>query len=101
MVSDVFLPKLLDGYPVTFVRAEGLNDFVVRVNSEKERTISRERQIVRIMAEGLTNKEMALRLGLAAGTVKVHLHRIYRKLGIANRTALAILAHTNFAEHVH
>ena len=62
---------------------------------------TRERQIVRIMAEGLTNKEMALRLGLAAGTVKVHLHRIYRKLGIANRTALAILAHTNFAEHVH
>ena len=42
MVSDVFLPKLLDGYPVTFVRAEGLNDFVVRVNNEKERTISRE-----------------------------------------------------------
>jgi hypothetical protein len=42
MVSDVFLPKLLDGHPVTFVRAEGLNDFVVRVNSEKERTISRE-----------------------------------------------------------
>jgi hypothetical protein len=42
MVSDVFLPKLLDGYPVTFVRAEGLNDFVVRVNREKDRTISRE-----------------------------------------------------------
>jgi len=42
MLSDVFLLELLDGYPVTFVRAEGLNDFVVRVNSEKERTISRE-----------------------------------------------------------
>jgi len=35
-------------------------------------------------------------LNLAEGTVKVHLHRIYRKLGIANRTALAILAHQNF-----
>jgi hypothetical protein len=42
MISDVFLPKLLDGHPVTFVRAEGLNDFVVRVNSGKERIISRE-----------------------------------------------------------
>ncbi len=62
---------------------------------------TRERQIFRVMAEGLTNKEVAQRLRLAEGTVKVHLHRIYRKLGIANRTALAILAHTNFAKHVH
>jgi len=62
---------------------------------------ARERQIVRPMAEGLSNKEMAQRLGLAEGTVKVHLHKIYRKLGIATRTALAILAHTNFAKHVH
>jgi two-component system, NarL family, nitrate/nitrite response regulator NarL len=62
---------------------------------------TRERQIVRVMAEGLTNKEIARRLRLAEGTVKVHLHRVYRKLGIANRTALAILAHTNFAKHVH
>ena len=62
---------------------------------------ARERQIVRVMAEGLTNKEVAQRLRLAEGTVKVHLHRIFRKLGIANRTTLAILAHTNFAKHVH
>ena len=44
---------------------------------------TRERQIVGVMAEGLTNKEIAQRLKLAEGTVKVHLHRIYRKLGIA------------------
>ncbi len=62
---------------------------------------TRERQIVRVVAEGLTNKEIARRLRLAEGTVKVHLHRIYGKLGIGNRTALAILAHTNFARHVH
>jgi two-component system nitrate/nitrite response regulator NarL len=62
---------------------------------------TREHQIVRVVAEGLTNKEIARRLRLAEGTVKVHLHRIYRKLGIANRTALAILAHTNAAKHVH
>ena len=53
---------------------------------------TRERQIVRVMAEGLTNKEVAQRLKLAEGTVKVHLHRIYRKLGITNRTALAVRA---------
>ena len=62
---------------------------------------TRERQIVVVLSEGVTNKEIAQRLRLAEGTVKVHLHRIYRKLGIANRTTLAILAHTNFAKHVH
>ena len=60
----------------------------------------RERQIVRVMAEGLTNKEIAQRLRLAEATVKVHLHRIYRKLGITNRTTLAILTHTD-AKHIH
>ena len=40
-LPDVLLPKLLDGYPATFERSEGLNDFVVRVNGA-DRTISRE-----------------------------------------------------------
>jgi DNA-binding NarL/FixJ family response regulator len=55
---------------------------------------SRERQIILVLSEGVTNKEIGRRLSVAEGTVKVHLHRIYRKLGIANRTALAVLAHT-------
>jgi two-component system nitrate/nitrite response regulator NarL len=54
----------------------------------------REHQIVQVLAEGITNKEIGRRLGLTEGTVKVHLHRIYRKLGIANRTVLAVLAPT-------
>jgi two-component system nitrate/nitrite response regulator NarL len=54
----------------------------------------RERQIARVIAEGVTNKEIGRRLRMAEGTVKIHLHHIYRKLGIANRTALAVLAHT-------
>jgi two-component system nitrate/nitrite response regulator NarL len=58
----------------------------------------RERQIVLVLSEGVTNKEIGRRLRLAEGTVKVHLHHIYRKLGIANRTALAILAHTKILD---
>ena len=53
----------------------------------------RQRQIVHELAEGITNKEIGRRLGLAEGTVKVQLNRIYRKLGIANRTVLAVMAH--------
>jgi two-component system, NarL family, nitrate/nitrite response regulator NarL len=53
----------------------------------------RQRQIILVLCEGITNKQIGRRLGLTEGTVKVHLHRIYRKLGIANRTALAVLTH--------
>ncbi len=55
---------------------------------------TRERQIILVLSEGVTNKEIGRRLKLAEGTVKLHLHNIYRKLGIANRTALALLART-------
>jgi len=58
---------------------------------------SREQEIVRILASGgLSNKDVGRRLNLSEGTVKVHLHNIYGKLGVKNRTALVVLAH---AEH--
>ena len=53
---------------------------------------SRERQIALLVCTGLTNKQIARRLDLTEGTVKVHLHNIYVKLAIRNRTMLALLA---------
>jgi two-component system nitrate/nitrite response regulator NarL len=44
-----------------------------------------------LVAEGLANKEIARRLHVSEGTVKLHLHRIYQKLGIKSRFALAAL----------
>jgi len=58
---------------------------------------SREREIVLALAEGLSNKGVGRRLNISEGTVKVHLHTIYQKLGVKNRTALAVLAFTEFA----
>lgn len=52
----------------------------------------RERQIIRLVSEGLSNKEIGRRLNIADGTIKVHLHHIFQKLEISNRTALAALA---------
>jgi two-component system, NarL family, nitrate/nitrite response regulator NarL len=59
---------------------------------------SRERQIVLMVAEGLTNKDVGRRLNLSEGTVKVHLHNIYTKLGINKRTALVPIAHAHREE---
>ncbi|MFL5084896.1 MAG: response regulator transcription factor [Xanthobacteraceae bacterium] len=55
---------------------------------------ARQREIVMLAANGLSNKEIARRLGLSEGTVKLHLHNIYTQLGIRNRTALVGLVHT-------
>ena len=52
----------------------------------------RERQIVRMVSEGLSNKEIGRRLNITDGTTKVHLHHIFQKLDVGNRTALAALA---------
>ena len=47
---------------------------------------SRELEILRELANGITDQEIAARLGLAAGTVKTHIHHILHKLGARNRT---------------
>jgi two-component system nitrate/nitrite response regulator NarP len=52
----------------------------------------KERAVVGLVAQGLRNKEIAGELGVTEGTVKVHLHKIYEKLNVTNRTELAILA---------
>jgi DNA-binding NarL/FixJ family response regulator len=52
----------------------------------------RERQIMQLVSEGLSNKEIGHWLDISDGTIKVHLHNIYQKLAINNRTTLAALA---------
>jgi DNA-binding NarL/FixJ family response regulator len=50
----------------------------------------REIDVARAVAHGLRNREIAERLGIAEGTVKLHLHTIYTKLKVDGRTALVI-----------
>lgn len=51
----------------------------------------REQQLVGLIQQGLTNKEMASRLNLSEQTVKNHVHRILRKLGAPDRLAIVEL----------
>ncbi len=50
----------------------------------------REAEVIHLVSQGFANKAIALRLGLREGTVKIHLHNIYQKLRVANRTALIL-----------
>lgn len=50
----------------------------------------RETDIVKLVARGLGNKEIAKRLEVKEGTLKIHLHNIYRKLNVESRLALTL-----------
>ncbi|WP_338314189.1 LuxR C-terminal-related transcriptional regulator [Bradyrhizobium sp. TM239] len=63
-----------------------------KVETMLELLTHRERQIVRLVSEGMSNKEIARQLNVSPGTVKVHLYNIFQKLEITNRTVLATLA---------
>lgn len=53
---------------------------------------TREQAVVALVVKGLRNREIAALLGIAEGTVKVHLHKVYEKLGVGSRTELVIHA---------
>lgn len=48
----------------------------------------RQQQLIHMISEGLTNKEIAMRLGLSEQTVKNHIHRMLRKVGATDRLAI-------------
>ena len=57
-----------------------------------DRLNPRERKIARLVARGMRNRDIGAELNIGEGTVKVYLHAMYQKLGIENRTELALLA---------
>jgi DNA-binding NarL/FixJ family response regulator len=52
----------------------------------------RETEIMCLVAQGLSNREIGERISVGEGTVKVHVHNIYSKLGVNNRVDLTLYA---------
>lgn len=67
-------------------------------SGERVALAPRERQLIRYVRRGLRNREIAQELGVTEGTVKVYLHAVFEKLGVKNRTELAIRADEFLAE---
>jgi len=57
-----------------------------------EQLSEREKQVLRLVAVGLANKQIARRLGIAEATVKVHTGNIFRRIGVTDRTSAALWA---------
>jgi LuxR family transcriptional regulator, maltose regulon positive regulatory protein len=81
--SKEYIAKLLNAFPM--VQSAGTKRLI---NDLSER----EKEILRLMANGMTNKQIAVELFVTAGTVKAHTANIYRKLDAANRTQAIALA---------
>lgn len=61
-------------------------------SGDLEGLTTRRREVLRLLAQGLSNKRIALELNLAEGTVKLHVSAILRALGARNRTEAALKA---------
>ena len=66
-------------------------------NADRAPFTTREREVLRLVAQGLRTSEVAAALGLSPRTVDVHLRAIYRKLGVRSRTAATRVA---IAQHL-
>lgn len=68
-------------------------DWMRRPPSPIEGLTAREHSVLVLLAEGLSNKHIARRLDLTEGTVKGYVSQVLDKLGVADRTQAALLAH--------
>jgi DNA-binding NarL/FixJ family response regulator len=59
------------------------------------RLTSRERQVIDLLGEGLSNKEIAARLRIAVHTVKSHVHNVLEKLALHSRLEVAAFSHAS------
>jgi DNA-binding NarL/FixJ family response regulator len=61
---------------------------MVQYEAWSESLSPREHQVALLVARGWSNKQVARELGLSTGTVKIHLHSVFRKLGAKRRYGL-------------
>jgi LuxR family maltose regulon positive regulatory protein len=91
-IEPDYVLKLLDAFAV---QANGIPpSFGLRTvpSSLVEPLSERELEVLRLVAEGLSNREIAEQLVVAVGTVKAHLHNICGKLDVQNRTQAILRA---------
>jgi two-component system, NarL family, response regulator LiaR len=76
---SIYLPQVADGSPAD----------AFTIQRDRYGLTRRELEILQLVAEGLSNAELAARVRVTEQTVKFHLSNIYKKLGVSNRTEAA------------
>ena len=68
---------------------------MTRGTSAADLLTPREREVLSLVAEGMSNQAIALRLDVTEGTVKAHLTNVYQRIGVLDRTEAARWARRN------
>ena len=85
---DITSPYLANLHPVVLARLRGqqaASPAVLSVNFSELNLTQREQDIVDLLVQGKSNKEMADKLCLSGDTIKAHLQHIFRKVGVSSR----------------
>lgn len=96
--ADSYVVKRVEPEDLVFAVRQALSPAVYQVTSRPLRPgggrtspyqplTPREQEILRLLAEGCSNADIAVRLSIKEPTVKGHLWRLYRKIGVGSRTA--------------
>ena len=92
-VSPAYLSKLLDALDAEAPMRRGPTGLASPVAQPLEEPLSeRELEVLRLIAGGLSNRDIAQELVLATGTVKKHINNIFTKLNVRSRTQAAAQA---------
>ena len=67
----------------------------VKEQREEDKLTRREIEVLKLLAEGLFNKEIAYKLSISEKTVKNHVSNIFKKIGVSDRTQAAVYAIKN------
>jgi DNA-binding NarL/FixJ family response regulator len=84
--------SILNGEVATQALQRLAGETTAQAGPPLERLTARERQVLQLLAEGQTNREIAAHLSLSVGTVKIHVEHIIAKLGVSDRTQAAVRA---------
>jgi DNA-binding NarL/FixJ family response regulator len=92
--GGIFVPAepLLDGLEPGAAFTPAADPERIAAKVQAATLTPRETAVLRLLREGLSNKQIARALDLREPTVKVHVHNVLLKLGATNRTQLALLA---------
>ena len=85
-IAPDYVRRLLAAFPIADEEQSDPSKSLVPESDSVEPLSEREIQVLQLIAEGLTNQEVATRLYLSLHTVKAHARNIYRKLAVRNRT---------------
>ena len=90
-IADAIRAVNAGGSPLDPKAARTLLEFR-RTNHSAAQLTDREREVLLLVRDGLANKQIARRLGIAERTVKAHLTSVFQRLGVTDRTQAALWA---------